>query len=156
IAKLETALSVTEFLWVREHTKWVARAVDWDQAEPARPEGKLLPAGDIAAIEGWARLKSATAPEIPQVLIDYLRESTAKVERDSTRVRRTAGRAFVKPAWQALEDGLSEHALRLAAAGALLADDLDMRLVPELWGPAARAIFQSSTHAVLKGHTGDM
>src|SRR5262249_45821284 len=63
IAKLETALSVTEFLWVREHTKWVARAVDWDQAEPARPEGKLLPAGDIAAIEGWARLKSATAPE---------------------------------------------------------------------------------------------
>ena len=63
------------------------------------------------------------------------------------------GRAFVKPALQALEKGLSEHALRLAAAGALLANDIDLQLVPELWSPAARAIFQSNTHAVLKGHT---
>jgi WD40 repeat protein len=30
---------------------------------------------------------------------------------------------------------------------------LDMRIVPELWNTAVRAIFQSKTHAVLKGHT---
>ena len=70
------------------------------------------------------------------------------------RQRRMIGRAFVKPAQQALEDGLNDHALRLAAAGALLADDLDMRLVPELWNAAVRAIFHSKTHAVLKGHAG--
>jgi WD40 repeat protein len=43
--------------------------------------------------------------------------------------------------------------LRLVAAGALLADDLDLKLVPELWASAASAILQSRTHAVLKGHT---
>jgi WD40 repeat protein len=53
---------------------------------------------------------------------------------------------------QALENGLNESALRLAAAGALLANDLDMRLVPELWDTAVMAIFRSKTHAVLKGH----
>jgi len=62
---------------------------------------------------------------------------------------------LIRYPWESrLEDGLSEQALRLVAAGALLADDLDMRLVPELWGPAARAIFQINTNAVLKGHTG--
>src|ERR1700738_1210765 len=66
LAELETALKVTDILWVREHTKWVARAVDWDQAEPVRPEGKLLRAADIAAVQGWARLKPARAPDMPQ------------------------------------------------------------------------------------------
>jgi hypothetical protein len=64
--------------------------------------------------------------------------------------RRIIGRAFVKPA--EVEEGLSDHALRLAAAGALLASDLDLKLIPELWSSVARAIFQSRTHAVLKGH----
>jgi WD40 repeat protein len=34
-----------------------------------------------------------------------------------------------------------------------VAHDLDLKLVPELWSPAARAIFGSKTMAVLKGHT---
>ncbi|MGE0701937.1 MAG: toll/interleukin-1 receptor domain-containing protein, partial [Hyphomicrobiaceae bacterium] len=71
-------------------------------------------------------------------------------ERDSQ--RKIIGRAFVKPALQALQDGFSEHALRLAAAGAVLADDLGLDLVPELWSPATRAIFDSRTRAVLSAH----
>ena len=153
LAELETALKVTDILWVREHTKWVARAVDWDQAEPVRPEGKLLRAADIAAVQGWARLKPASAPDMPQVLADYLAASVAKEEHDTNRLRRTIGLAFVKPALQAVEDGLSENALRLAGAGALLADDLDFLLVPELWAPAARATFECRTRSVLKGHS---
>jgi WD40 repeat protein len=70
------------------------------------------------------------------------------------RQRRIMGVAFVKPAMQAVEDGRCEHALRLAAAGALLARDPDFKLVPELWGPAARAIFHGRTRAVLRGHAG--
>jgi WD40 repeat protein len=142
IIQLETALNIREIIWVREHTKWVARAVEWDRAEPPRPESKLLPTGDIAAIEAWAPLKTASAPEIPPVLRDYLRAS-----------KRTAGSAFVKPAQQAVEDGLGEHALRIAAAGALVAHDLGFELVPELWSLAARAVFGSKTRAVLQGHT---
>jgi WD40 repeat protein len=66
--------------------------------------------------------------------------------------RRIIGRAFVKPALQALEDGLSDHAIRLASAGALLSNDIDLMLVPQLWGAAIRAILQSNALAVLKGH----
>src|SRR5262249_14823182 len=75
-------------------------------------------------------------------------EETGQIDKQ----RRTIARAVVKPALQALEDGLNDSALRLAAAGALLANDPDMRIVPELWNIAAQAIFQSRTHAVLKGH----
>ena len=34
IVKLETAFNITEILWVREHTKWVARAAEWNWVEP--------------------------------------------------------------------------------------------------------------------------
>jgi WD40 repeat protein len=68
--------------------------------------------------------------------------------------RRITGRAFVKPAMQALEDDLHEHALRLAAAGALLASDLGFELISELWGAVARGIFNRRSVAVLNGHSG--
>ena len=90
LGKLKIALNIPEALWVREHTKWVARAAEWDRAEPPRPEGKLLPPGDIAAVEAWARLKGAAAPDIPPVLADYLRESIDKEQRQSIRQRRSS------------------------------------------------------------------
>ncbi|MBU2583557.1 MAG: hypothetical protein KJ622_17760 [Alphaproteobacteria bacterium] len=68
-------------------------------------------------------------------------------------MRRTAGLAFVKPAEEANRRGEHEHALRLAAAGALLAEDIDFEIVPELWSPAARAAFESRTQCALAGHT---
>ena len=101
-------------------------------------------------------LKSTSLPlgkqEEPCVA-DYLVACAAHEREQIDKQRRIVGRAFVKPANQALEEGLSEHALRLAATGALLADDLDLELVPELWGPAARSIYSSKTAVVLKGHT---
>jgi WD40 repeat protein len=156
LSELETALKLDDILWIREHTKWVARAADWDRAAPPRPEGKLLPSGDIASAEAWARLKSPSAPEIPSVLADYLRESIAKWERDTMQLRRTVGRAFVKPAVEAMEDGLFDHALRLAAAGALLANDLELKLIPELWKPIVQSTFNSRLLSVLRGHDGEV
>ncbi len=85
---------------------------------------------------------------------DYVAACRAHEREQIDKQRRIIGRAFVKPAMQALEDGLHEHALRLAAAGALLAHDPGFKLVPELWSPAARAIFDGKTRAVLRGHTG--
>ncbi len=84
----------------------------------------------------------------------YLTACAAHERAEIDKQRRIIGRAFVKPALAALEEGLSEHALRLAAAGTILADDLGLELVPELWSPLARAAFASPTRAVLKGHTG--
>ena len=59
------------------------------------------------------------------------------------RQRQTIGRAFVRIAQQTLSDRNCEQALREAATGALLADDLDFTLVPQLLGIAARAIPQT-------------
>jgi WD40 repeat protein len=150
--KLEVALKIADLLWVREHSKWVARAVEWDQAQPARPEGKLLPAGDTSAVEAWVRLKPVQAPDVPAVLSEYLRESIAKATRDSIRLRRTVGRAFVKPAQQALAQGWPDRALRLAAAGAILAEDIDFELVPELWPLFANAAFENRLLVKFDGH----
>ncbi len=86
----------------------------------------------------------------------YLDACQARETEQIHKQRRVVGRAFVKPALQALEDGISEHALRLVAAGALLAGDLDLKLVPELWAPLVRAIFQNKTQAVLRGHTDEV
>ncbi len=85
---------------------------------------------------------------------DYLAACAAHEREQIDKQRRIIGRAFVKPAMQAMENGHHEHALRLAAAGALLARDPGFKLVPELWGLTARAIFASRTRAVLKGHAG--
>jgi hypothetical protein len=62
---------------------------------------------------------------------DYLHECNIRETEDRNRQRRVIGRAFVKPALQALEDGRADHALHLAAAGALLAQDFDFALVKE-------------------------
>jgi WD40 repeat protein len=152
LAKLETAIKVTDFLWVREHTKWVARAVDWDQSKPARPEGKLLRSADIAAVQAWTHLKPAGAPDIPPVLSDYLAESIGKEERDSKRLKRVVGRAFIRPVEEALSAGHPERALRLVASAAILADDIHLRLIPELLPCARRATFGNRALAVLRGH----
>ena len=147
---LDKALKLPELLWVREHTKWVSRAAEWDRA--GRRGDMLLPAGEIAAMEAWSRLKSDTAPDFPQVLVGYFQESSSKVERDRLRLRRLAGRAFVAPAEQALASGRHELALRLAAAGATTAEDVEFELVPELWPIVARSVFEGRTNAVLRGH----
>ena len=91
---------------------------------------------------------------LPDNVARYLAACAEKEQEDRDRQRRLIGRAFVKPALQALQDGLSEHALRLAAAGALLAEDLGLELVKELRTPAARAAHDTTTRAVLTGHSG--
>jgi hypothetical protein len=67
---LERAINLNDILWVREHTKWVARAAEWDVA--GRPDGMVLRAGEITAVQSWASHRPATAPEIPAALSDFL------------------------------------------------------------------------------------
>jgi hypothetical protein len=147
----------TDRSWVKEHTRLGERARIWN--EVGRPDDQLLHGNDIVAAESWARtpLRMPMAPT--ELQLAFIKAShdgdaaeKAEKEKQILQLRRTTGRAFVKPPLQALEDGLSEHALRLTATGALLAEDLDFKLVPELWRPAARAIFAKRTAAVLRGH----
>jgi TIR domain-containing protein len=106
--RLEISLRLPQLLWMREHTKWIARAAEWDKSDPVRPEGKLLRTADIADIKAWIARKPV-GQNIPKVVIEYLSQSSEKEQRDIDRLRRTAGRAFVKPVLQALHDGVTEQ-----------------------------------------------
>ena len=158
---LRAALNVAEVLWVREHTKWVARAAEWDKA--GRPEGKLLRAADVAAVEAWERLRPATAPEIPAVLSDYLAQSTAKEGRDrealnarERRISQEKQRLVAEAARRARETGRHDSAMRLVLASEPTEDELKRGIEPE---PSRRAQLAAAAHATLgvaclSGHSG--
>jgi hypothetical protein len=144
--------------WQKAETRLIGARKETGQPQQLEALQKEVDAA-IAARRG-PRLETAMRlirnPSFAHLLGDkeqaYVEACQAQETEQIDKQRRTMSRAFVMPASQALEDGLSERALRLAAAGALLADDLEMRLVPELWSDAVLAIFQSKTHAVLNGH----
>jgi WD40 repeat protein len=120
---------------------------DLDAAIAARRGPRLEAALRLTRNSAFARLLS-------QLERTYLGVCLAHETEQKDKQRRIIGRAFVKPAVQALAEGFNDHALRLTATGALLADDLDLKLVRELWGSAVGAILKSKTRAVLKGHAG--
>ena len=147
--QLCAALDV-DVAWHRENRRLTELSLKWDAA--GRQADSLMRPADIKAAECLLERRPRSAEPPPAVLGDYLDASRARVEEETRRLRRIIGRAFVKPARQALTDGPGESALRLVAAGALLADDLDLKLVDGLWSPAPQAIYESPARAVLKGH----
>lgn len=136
--------------WHRRGARLIRQAHQWDKE--GRRESHLLRSGAIADADSWATRRPREAPELGALLIAYLDESRAYEAEQHDRRRRTIGQAFVRPALQAVAAGAAEHALRLVAAGALLADDLDLSLVAALREPVARAIFHNKTECVLAAH----
>jgi hypothetical protein len=144
--------------WQKAETGLIEARKEAEQPKKLEALQKELDAA-IAARRGprlEAAMRLVQNPSFARLLGDkeraYVDACRAQETEQVDKQRRTISRAFVIPALQALEDGLSDRALRLAAAGALLADDLEMRLVPELWNAVVSAIFQCKTRAVLKGH----
>ena len=150
---LSAALDL-DVAWHRESARLTQLAVRWEKA--GRPNDLLLTAADVRAVGTLLERRPAGAPEPSEVLVALRDASRARLDAEALKQRRIIGRAFVKPAHEALKDGLSENALRLAAAGALLAKDLgfDPTVDTQLWEPAAQAIFANRTRAVLKAHSG--
>ncbi len=152
--KFDDALNVESVLWERELTNWQARAEAWRTTNANQQAGKLLPIGELADVQAWARTRPASAPTIPALVTAFIQKSAEKLDADDIKQRRIIGRAFVKPAEEAHARGEHDHALRLAAAGALLAEDIGLELVPELFAPMAKAITTNRTSRVFKGHMG--
>ncbi len=122
--QLLIALNLGKFVWLREHTKWVERAVTWNQAEPPRPSGRLLGGDEIIAAETWARLKPSDAPGIPLVLEQFLAESRAAEDRNAEEqwrrkihIAQATQRLVRLLARDARINGKTESAARLALAG---------------------------------------
>src|SRR5262249_319563 len=60
LEKLVAALN-TDFEWLREHTRYLQRATEWDRG--GRPANRLLSGDDIAEAKAWAARRSKNAPE---------------------------------------------------------------------------------------------
>src|SRR5262249_46174574 len=86
--------------------------------------------------------------------LEYLNACRAEESERTKRQRRTIGRAFVKPVEHALSRGFDDQALRLMAAGAVLADDPDFTLIPELWAAGAGVVGEMRARCGLGGGTG--
>ncbi len=150
--QLCTALDL-DIKWFRESRRLTELAVRWDAQ--GRPESLLLSPTDVSAIGDLLERRPRDAPEPPAALLGFRDKSREKLNADDIKQRRIVGRAFVKPAERALEIGLTNHSLRLAATGVLLAKDLafDTEIDTQLWEPAARAVFQNRVYAVMEGNT---
>jgi hypothetical protein len=80
LAKLVAALN-TDFDWLREHTRYLQRATEWDAG--GRPENRLLSGNDILEAKAWAARRPKGAPE-PTALIST---SSARVKKRQRRDR---------------------------------------------------------------------
>ncbi|PZO52808.1 MAG: hypothetical protein DCF16_08410 [Alphaproteobacteria bacterium] len=152
LAKLQEALAVADVFWVREHTKWLGRAMEWHRV--GRPEGKLLPSDDVAAVQSWANDRPANKA-IPHEILDYIAASLSYQERirhekisREQKIDQQTQLAVAALAQQAREAQRFDAALRLALAG-------ESGDVPE---PARRAHIAASAHASacvarMAGHT---
>lgn len=148
--KLATAL-LTDSDWLREHTRLTMLAERWIAS--GQPPAQLLRTEEIDKASRFAAERPRNAPPVPELLLQFLEVARKHEQEARDRQRRIIGRAFVKPALEAQRNGLSDHALRLAASGTLLVNDLAASLVPELWSPAAQAMFNGRTRAVLLNGT---
>lgn len=147
----------TDRAWAKEHTRLGDRARVWEAS--GRRESHLLRGNDIPEGERWATSTPRTGAAPTELHLAFIRASRdldeaerAAREKQVLKLRKTTGRAYVKPASQAVAAGRHEHACRLVTAGALSAEDIDFSLVPELWKVATRALFEKRTQAVLRGH----
>jgi tetratricopeptide (TPR) repeat protein len=77
LASLVTALN-TDFDWLREHTRYLERAIEWDKG--GRAAIRLLSGNDILDAKAWAARRPKTAPEPTVLQLDFIRASEAEAE----------------------------------------------------------------------------
>ena len=77
LANLVTALN-TDFDWLREHTRYLQRAIEWDTG--GRPANRLLSGNDIRAAKAWAAARPKSAPEPTALQLDFIRASEEEAE----------------------------------------------------------------------------
>jgi hypothetical protein len=72
LKSLVTALN-TDFDWLREHTRYLQRAMEWDAG--GRPKNRLLSGSDIRGARIWAARRPKGAPLPTALHIEFLRAS---------------------------------------------------------------------------------
>ena len=77
LASLVAALN-TDFDWLREHTRYLQRAIEWDKG--GRPANRLLSGNDILEAKAWAARRPKSAPEPTALQLDFIRASEDEAE----------------------------------------------------------------------------
>jgi TIR domain/Sel1 repeat len=77
LATLVTALN-TDFDWLREHTRYLQRAIEWDTR--GRPANRLLSGDDILDAKAWVARRPKGAPEPTALQLDFIRASEDEAE----------------------------------------------------------------------------
>jgi Sel1 repeat len=85
LTKLVAALN-TDFDWLREHTRYLQRATEWDRG--GRPANRLLSGDDIAEAKAWAARRPKSAPEPTPLHLDFIRASEGEAEARSSAQRK--------------------------------------------------------------------
>jgi hypothetical protein len=85
LAKLVAALN-TDFDWLREHTRYLQRATEWDSG--GRPANRLLSGEDILAAKAWAARRPKNAPEPTPLHLDFILASEEEAEARSNAQRK--------------------------------------------------------------------
>jgi hypothetical protein len=89
LASLIAALN-TDFDWLREHTRYLQRAIEWDRG--GRPANRLLSGDDIADAKAWVAVGRRVRPSPTALQLDFIRAS----EEEAVAVRRCGSR----PTWR--------------------------------------------------------
>ena len=77
LASLIAALN-TDFDWLREHTRYLQRAMEWDGG--GRPTDRLLSGNDILEAKAWAARRPKGAPEPTALHLEFIRASEEQAE----------------------------------------------------------------------------
>lgn len=97
----------TDLDWLREHTRLLQRASEWDAG--GRPVNRLLSGNDIQVAKDWIASRSRNAPEPTPLHLDYVRASeTAELERANAERQRLEEVARIQAD---REEALQERAL---------------------------------------------
>src|SRR5262249_7967915 len=76
----------TDFDWLREHTRYLQRATEWDRG--GRPANRLLSGDDIAEAKAWVARRPKSAPEPTVLHLDFIRASEEEAEARSSAQRK--------------------------------------------------------------------
>jgi TPR repeat protein len=113
LASLVATLN-TDFDWLREHTRYLQRATEWDRG--GRPANRLLSGNDIAEAKAWAARRPKNAPEPTALHHDFIRASEDEAEARSNAQRKQLEEMAVAQAERATALKKAEDALRKRAS----------------------------------------
>ena len=147
----------TDIEWIRRHTQFGEFAQRWQAAGRPGPAGLMLRPPLLNEAETWLSLRPRSAPEPTETLTSFIAESRQAYSLEEARkaeqilaLRKATCLGFLPMARDAFDKGHFDHALRHVLAGAILADDSDFSLVPDMRPIAVAATMEARHRLVVK------